>query len=266
MILNLNSSIKDYATEAGGKGLKLAELSHAGAAVPEFIVVSNTFFQQYLNESGLIEAVSQDLAPDEMEAAIAKKFEKISLSDSLKGRLYQAIKDSGLAGKALAVRSSGIDEDSADNSFAGMFSSFLFQRSMDEIELSLRRCWASAYSERALKYRIENGLGVTNIKMGVVIQKMVNSEISGVMFTHNPIDVLDRKHIVIDSVFGQCEGLVSGALDADHYLVDRKTKEFKVKVANKESRFVQAPNGAGLAEEALTRKHVKKRDAQRGAN
>lgn len=251
MILTLNSDLKSHAKKGGGKALKLAEIAKAGAPVPEFIVVSNDFFKSYLEESSLMSAVSQDLSPKEMEEAIEQAFESAPLSSKLKEKLDQAMKEAGLTGETLAVRSSGVDEDSVDNSFAGMFSSFLFQNSLDEVELSLRRCWASAYGERAIRYRLERGLDVVNIKMGVVIQKMVNSESSGVMFTHNPIDVLDRGNIVIDSVFGQCEGLVSGALEADSYLVNRETKEFKEKIANKESQFLRSASGTGIEETKL---------------
>ncbi|NDF16104.1 hypothetical protein EB061_12430, partial [bacterium] len=125
----------------------------------------------------------------------------------------------------LAVRSSGLEEDSKDHSFAGLFSSFLFQRGLSQVSRALRQAWASAYSERGMRYRMERGLSTSNPKMGVVIQCMVDSERAGVLFTRDPLNPLDRDTLIIESVFGQGEGLVSSAIDADHFRISRSERK-----------------------------------------
>jgi phosphohistidine swiveling domain-containing protein len=138
-----------------------------------------------------------------------------------------------------------------DHSFAGMFSSFLYQKELEDVEKSILRCWASAYTHRCLEYRLKNKLSTQNIGMGVVIQKMVNSDVSGVMFTRNPMDQADRVNIIVEAVFGQCEGLVSGILEADNFKFDRNTEEVEINTIKKESQFIKSSTGAGLVQVEL---------------
>ncbi|MBC76274.1 MAG: phosphoenolpyruvate synthase [Halobacteriovoraceae bacterium] len=246
MILNQNSTLDSFKEKGGGKSLKLFELAQAGVNVPPFLVVSTDFLDHYLSESNLLEAVKNISIESDAQERINKLFTSTPLSEDLRSILEKELKSSGLLGQNLAVRSSGLEEDSDEHSFAGMFSSFLFQRELQDIESSLLKCWASAYSERALKYRVEANLALSDIKMGVVIQKMVNSEVSGVLFSRNPMDPLDTKNLIIDSLYGQCEGLVSGALDADHFKVNRENYEIKSKLVTKEEMLTHAENTPGL--------------------
>ncbi|MEX0798685.1 MAG: PEP/pyruvate-binding domain-containing protein, partial [Bacteriovoracaceae bacterium] len=257
MILNLNSPFDLVIKIGGAKSLKLYELAKRGCRVPEFIVISNEMFREYLQETNLLETVSNILDPKEGELRVEKAFLETPLPEGLQSQIKEALESEGLLGQNLAARSSGIDEDSVDHSFAGMFSSFLFQKEFKDIELSIRKCWASAYSERALSYRIKNRMELSQIKMGVVIQKMINSEISGVMFTRNPMDPLDRDNMVVDSLFGQCEALVSGELDADHYKIKRDTKEIKQNVVEKEFELIQSKSGPGLEKVPLAEEKKK---------
>lgn len=246
MILNDRSPFEEYQKTGGGKALKLYELMQAGASVPPFIVVSNDFFLEYLRHCDLLKETQSVRNPKVDQERIAELFDSTPLPKHLQDILSQTLESANLMGKSLAVRSSGLDEDSSEHSFAGMFSSFLFQQSIADVESSIRRCWASAYGERALNYRLENGLPTESIKMGVIIQKMVESGVSGVMFTRNPMDPLDRDHLVIDSLYGQCEALVSGELDADHFKVNRKTLEFELSVAEKSQQLVRSTSHPGL--------------------
>ena len=246
MILNLKSDTETFRLKGGGKSLKLFELTQAGISVPPFVVVSADFLESYLEESNLLEAVKNIKTGSQAHERLNKLFTETRLSERLRSLLERELKAAGLLGQNLAVRSSGLEEDSKEHSFAGMFSSFLFQKDLNDIENSLLKCWASAYSERALNYRLEAELGLSDIKMGVVIQKMVNSEISGVVFSKNPMNPLDNKSLIIDSVYGQCEGLVSGALDADHYKIDRESFEIESKLVTKEEMFTHALETPGL--------------------
>lgn len=142
-----------------------------------------------------------------------------------------------------AVRSSGLDEDSPEHSFAGQFSTYLYQKGTENIIKSLKKCWASGFSARALSYRMERGIDTSSIKVGVIIQKMIHSEISGVMFSRNPIDVMDRENIVVSSVYGLGEGLVSGALDSDDYFINRDSFSYKKNLVDKNAQFVLSEKG-----------------------
>ena len=121
-------------------------------------------------------------------------------------------------GKLYAVRSSAVGEDGSGNSFAGQMESFLYVKHKD-IKSRIQDVIDSANSERIKFYREQNGLSNEDIKVGVIVQEMINSDISGVAFSSNPITG-KRNEVVISSVFGLGEGLVSGELDADTYSVE----------------------------------------------
>ena len=246
MILTLNDNLKTIENQGGGKAKNLKKMHLDGAPVPEFIVIDNDFFQKALKSIQLFDKISGLHSAEEIHEITNELLNQYKFNEDDKNKLSQLIEENNLSHSFLAIRSSGLDEDSKDHSFAGMFESFLFQKGIDTIEQAIINCWKSAFSLRCLKYRIENGLSITQLGMGVVIQKMVNSEVSGVMFSRNPIDTVDRKNIVIEAVFGQCEGLVSGALEADSYLYQRETNEIKDKIIEKEFKFIQKENAPGL--------------------
>lgn len=121
-------------------------------------------------------------------------------------------------GKLYAVRSSAVGEDGSGNSFAGQMESYLYVKPED-IRAKIQAVIDSANSERIRFYREQNGLKNDEIKVGVIIQEMINSEVSGVAFSSNPITG-KRNEILISSVFGLGEGLVSGELNADTYYIE----------------------------------------------
>ncbi|MES2964204.1 MAG: PEP/pyruvate-binding domain-containing protein, partial [Bdellovibrionota bacterium] len=178
---------------------------------------------------------------------VAEEVERRFISGRVDTKLKDAIAvqmaAQGLDRGFVAVRSSGLDEDSAENSFAGQFSSYLFQKGLDAVIDSLKKCWASGFSERAISYRIERGIRLDSIAVGVVIQKMVNAKSAGVAFSRNPIRCLDRESLLVSSVWGLGEGLVSGALDADAFDVKRSNLEIKADLVPKTEAFRQAPEG-----------------------
>jgi pyruvate,water dikinase len=190
--------------EAGGKAAHLFELERLGYPVPPWFCVPASAFDAFR---------ASDI-PDELRRDIRQGLERLGLV-------------------FVAVRSSGIEEDSAEHSFAGQFESYLYQKGEAQILDALRRCWASADSARVEAYRRSVGLNGRPVRMGVVIQRMVDSDCAGVAFSRNPLQPANRSTVVIDSVWGQGEGLVSGALDADHFEVDRETLAVRARVAAK---------------------------------
>lgn len=121
---------------------------------------------------------------------------------------------------AVAVRSSAVDEDGADNSFAGQHDTFLNIRGGEAVSRAIMRCWASLDGEVALDYRRQNGLAVEGTRMAVVVQEMIPADVSGVAFSANPITgALDE--VVINSSWGLGESVVSGTVTPDTYTVEK---------------------------------------------
>ncbi len=207
--------------QAGGKGYNLYRLTQAGLPVPTWIVLGQNFFSRAIQDSQLaltIEEILKNCNGDfkRAEQQIEKLFVGSSFSIELEKILTQAYQHLGDC--LISVRSSAIDEDSAGHSFAGQLSSFLYVRGIDHVMLAVKRCFASAYSERSLSYRQHHQLPLTDIKVAVVLQQMILSEKSGVAFTADPVSFRPGQ-MLINAVYGVGEGIVSGLLDADTYTV-----------------------------------------------
>jgi phosphohistidine swiveling domain-containing protein len=255
--LDFNNTQNDFALFGGGKAKNLAVLTNAGIPVPEWFCISSSVLDDYLDSHQL----RQQLVPQEDLESFAIRVEKTFLAHPLsplfERELEVKLMDLGWLDVPLAVRSSGLDEDSKDHSFAGLFSSFLFQKGIASVSESIRRSWASAYSARALSYRAQRAILSKQPKMGVVIQRMVNAEVAGVLFTRNPLKPLDRDHLIIESVWGLGEGLVSGELDADHFVVNRNSGSIvESRLAEKTHAMRRASEG-GISKEPVPPNLVK---------
>jgi phosphoenolpyruvate synthase (EC 2.7.9.2) len=141
----------------------------------------------------------------------------------------------------VAVRSSATAEDLPGASFAGQQETYLNVRGEEEVLESVRKCWSSLFTPRAIFYRTEKGFRHEKVLISVAIQKMVNSRSAGVMFTLHPVTG-DRNIIVIESVWGLGEAIVSGAVSPDHFEVDKNTLKIVVKnIVKKEVEYVRDP-------------------------
>lgn len=243
MILTAASGMEVLSQKSGGKALNLARLQNLKFPVPEWFVIGADALVSFHDLNGGIKLDLKKTPSAEIEAHALEYFLKGKFPENIYWGIDKQIKAMGFEDTFVAVRSSGLDEDSADHSFAGQFSSFLFQKGPAAIEDSIRRCWASAYSARGIEYRRENGLNLKNILMGVVVQKMVNAEKSGIAFSHNPIHPLDRQNLVISAAWGLCEGIVSGELDADNILVDRDTLKAEIQILEKSQQYLRKDTG-----------------------
>ncbi len=268
--LNQEAQEKLLREEVGGKGKNLFRMTVLDLPVPQWFVVGAPAFAKFQIESGIhakIEAVlvamknrlqeaeAAAVRPepaifDEAAKAIEEMIVHSALPNELAIELKLGLESTELANEECAVRSSGLDEDSAQNSFAGQFSSYLFQKGLDAISDSIKKCWASGFSARALSYRYERGLGLEEISIGVVIQKMVQADRAGVAFSRNPIRALDRDSLLIASVYGLGEGLVSGYLESDSYDVSRSKRTIKADLVTKDQAFRRSTEG-GLKIESV---------------
>jgi pyruvate,water dikinase len=217
---------------AGGKGASLGRMMRAGLAVPKGFVVSSDAFHRFLDRHAiahLLRAHTSGLdvhdaaALDRAASGIQHCIETAELAGDLGAEIadaYGAL-GGGSAAARVAVRSSAVSEDGEAASFAGQQETFLNVQGEDDVLRRVRDCWASFFSARALFYRAEKG-ALDDMRMAVVVQDMVNAEKSGVLFTVDPIEGR-RDRMVIEAVFGLGEGIVSGLLTPDHYVLDRDT-------------------------------------------
>lgn len=158
--------------------------------------------------------------------------------------------------RPVAVRSSAIDEDTEDLSFAGQMESFLNIVEEKDLYDAVEKCWASAFTKRAVAYRREHGLDQLGIKVAVVVQLMVDASVSGVIFTADPVKG-DKNNLVISALWGLGEGLVSRGLNADNYTVSRDGKILSKDISSKSMKIISKPGG-GVLDKTLSGEESKK--------
>ena len=254
--LNLHHESATNLSVAGGKGCNLAKLIQAGFNVPPGFIVTTDAFHEYLILNHLSEYISNILSNltsidlSEIHQAsqqICQKLAGTKIPDSIKDEIVAALAHSNY--DRVAVRSSATAEDLPFASFAGQQESFLNLTSMDEILSKIMACWASLYNERSITYRIQNGIDHQTVSMAVVIQKMIPSDISGVLFTADPISN-HHGHLVINAGFGLGEGLVMGLIDPDQILVEKTNhKILSMKIGEKKQQVSYDQNDGTRIEE-----------------
>lgn len=208
----------------GGKGANLGELLAAGLPVPTGFVVTSSAYTETVDGAGVGEKLADlcDIDPTDAQALKAAArgcqslITQLHLPPSLTRPISQAYRAMGEA-VPVAVRSSATAEDSAEASFAGMNASFTNMIGEEQVLDAITRCWASLYGERAIAYRAHKQM-TGRPAIAVVVQQMVLSESSGVMFTVDPASGNDQT-MVIEAVLGQGEAIVSGAVEPDTYLI-----------------------------------------------
>jgi pyruvate,water dikinase len=213
---------------AGGKGASLSRLRRAGFPVPPGFVVCTRAFRMFLDDACGHEFLRARMAEVRIDdpgsvAVAAHPIREFILTRPLPAAVDDHIRRGydELGGSAVAVRSSAVGEDSEGASFAGQHDTFLGIRGADAVAKYVRECWASFFTERALFYRSQKGT-LTDPRVAVVVQQMVSADVSGVMFTVDPVQKR-RDHMVIEAVIGLGEGIVSGAVTPDQYTIDRAT-------------------------------------------
>lgn len=242
LLLDAKSTRHFAKNEAGGKGYNLYILSNHNLPVPKWVVIGPSIFFEFLELTGLKEKIARILddqhsGAKQQSADIAHLIDITPLPKKIEEFLVYAYTQ--LNCPTIAVRSSAVDEDGGAHSFAGLLSSFLYIKSKDKMIKAVKDCWASLYTERGLVYRQQNHLAIQNIGLAVVLQEMIDSEKSGVLFTSNPVNG-EGGELVINSVYGVGEGLVSGALDGDTFIIDKETGRVKsAEIVEKKTQFKQ---------------------------
>ncbi len=241
---------KSSLANVGGKGANLCELCRVpGIAVPAGFCVTTYAYRDFINTSnefvGLLEALSMiDVEElEELRAAgecMRAHLMNLDIPNSIEREIISAWRETG-SQYAYAIRSSATAEDLPGASFAGQQDTFLNIEGEQNILDSVRKCWASLFTDRAIVYRHKNGFRHEQVSLAVVVQRMVFSEVSGIMFTADPVTG-NRKTVAIDAGFGLGEALVSGIVSADLYQV-KSGKLIKKQIARQETAVYARPEG-----------------------
>lgn len=215
----------------GGKGANLGELTQANIPVPPGFVVTTHAYRQFIEVSGLEQVlramlsgldVNDDDRLHRQAAAIQRAVEQAEMPAAMQEEISAAY--TRLGEGPVAVRSSATAEDLAEASFAGQQATFLNMDGAVNVVEAVQRCWASLFEARAIFYREQAGWGHLDVDLAVPVQRMVQSESSGVMFTVDPI-TNDANRIVIEAAFGLGEAVVGGLVSPDHFEVSKSSIE-----------------------------------------
>ncbi|MFA6428441.1 MAG: PEP/pyruvate-binding domain-containing protein [Candidatus Buchananbacteria bacterium] len=241
---------RNNAAIAGGKGASLGEMTQAGIPVPPGFVILAQAFEEFIKQTHLqveLESILDKVNHQEVgevEAASEKIQALILLAKmppSIERLVMQEFKK--LNSKYVAVRSSATAEDSASAAWAGQLDSFLNTTEKKLLE-NVKRCWASLFTPRAIFYRFEKGLHGQKISVAVVIQKMVESEISGIAFSVHPV-TQDYNQMIIEAGLGLGEAIVSGQITPDSYVLEKQPRKIiDINVSHQERGLFRI-NGGG---------------------
>jgi phosphohistidine swiveling domain-containing protein len=229
LVLPLERVRKDMVPDVGGKAANLGELILAGLPVPAGFCLTTRAYRHAMEPAGLeqLHCALDSTQPEDLPAlaGLAAAARGLVLAAPLPAAIADAVRaayaDLG-AEVPVAVRSSATAEDLAYASFAGQQDTFLNVVGADAVLSAVRQCWASLWTDRAVSYRATHGIRPSTVSLAVVVQRMVDAAVAGVLFTANP--VTGRRHeAVIDASPGLGEAVVSGAVNPDHFVVDGAT-------------------------------------------
>ena len=254
----------------GGKGGNLGEMSREGFPVPPGFCITTKGYEYFLEYTELdreiygilsrldvedtteLESTSEKIKkmivhaemPKKLEEDILENYEALSLDTETLGKASGtalSILKKGYEPIFVAVRSSATSEDSSEASFAGQQETFLNIKGKTQVIDAVKKCFASLFTARSIYYRVKKKFKHEQVLLSVVIQKMINADKSGVIFTRNPVS--DNDNIVIESVFGLGEGIVSGRVSPDHYEVTRDLKIVNKRLEKKKVAITRNSSG-----------------------
>jgi pyruvate,water dikinase len=244
---------------AGGKAANLGELVSAGFNVPPGFVLTTLAYDDFLAANNLVPKINEVMARVDVNsesslqgasASIRKAFEDSLIPEDLTaevlkeyGRMFKGNKAS-----LVAVRSSATAEDLPTASFAGQQDTYLNVPNSEDLMDKIKKCWSSLFTPRAISYRVTKDFEHSSVKLAVVVQKMVNSDISGIMFTVDPNSQMP--HIIIEAGYGLGEAIVSGKVTPDTYVVEKfHNKIINKRIAKQTWKFVRGNIGDTVKED-----------------
>ena len=228
---------RDFVSTVGGKNANLGEMVRIGVPVPEGFAITTEAYERFMEETGTADEINQYFrdvkdglnnvsqfqeASEKIRQLIEKKEIPQDIGDTV-GAHYEALCEKcGQANLPVAVRSSGVAEDSASSSFAGQFESYLNVTGKADLLEKTKLCWSSQFTTQAISYRIKHELPSTGTAMSVAVQRMARARSAGVGFTSHPITG-DTSKIVLEGNWGLGESIVQGVVVPDKFIVDKES-------------------------------------------
>ena len=240
----------------GGKGANLGEMLKNGIPVPNGFIVTSEAYYEFIAANSLKEKIHQVL--DGLDVSDSKKLDSVSkkirdliinspIPKDISDKIMKYYFSLGKIFKDpyVAIRSSATAEDLPGASFAGQQETFLDIKGEANVVYYVRRCWASLFTSRAIFYRAENKFDHFKVGIAVPVQKMIQSNTSGIMFTINPV-TNQKDTIVIEGIFGLGELIVQGAVTPDHYEVDKKSLSILHKKIHRQDKIMTLKRGRAV--------------------
>lgn len=243
-ILKFNQVKKTDIPLVGGKGANLGEMVNAKIPVPDGFIVTAKAYYDFLKLTSLKQKILTELSgldvndSDKLQDA-SKRVKTAILAAKMPEDLALQIKESyqklsGEKDRLVAVRSSATAEDLPDASFAGQQETYLNVKGWEDVVKHVQKCWASLFESRAIFYRSEKGFDHFKVGIAVPVQLMVQSEISGIMFTVNPL-TNNRREVSVEAAYGLGQPIVSGEVTPDQYIVNKETQRIIQKTISKQT-------------------------------
>ncbi len=251
---------------AGGKGANLGEMQKAGFPIPPGFVVTAQAYKEFLDRTGIYKEIEEllnkldvndtkslqktakeiqtiiksEVFPEDFKKPVIEAYKNILIGKKhieLNKKALELIKPSRQKEPYVAVRSSATAEDLPEASFAGQQESFLNVKGEEALLEAVKNCWASLFTARAIYYREKNKFPHEKVLISVIIQRMVDSEKSGVAFSIHPTTG-DKDLIIIEAGWGLGEYIVKGVINPDHYEVSKTDWTIKKKLVNKQNKML----------------------------
>ena len=244
MVLDFIDIKKEDVSLAGGKGANLGELISANINVPKGFVITADSYKTFLKENGIEKIIRnklREVSGDEGQLLkAADYFRELIGSGNFSSETKKLIEDKYKSlgeNIRVAIRSSATAEDLPDASFAGQQESYLNVQGIDDVLSKILKCYASLWGNRAVSYRLHQGYDQTCVSIAVIVQEMVESEKSGVLFTINPLSQ-KADEMQINASYGLGESVVSGRVTPDSYIVRKTGKLIETTIGSKETKIV----------------------------
>ena len=243
----------------GGKGRSLSRLANAGFDVPGGFQITASAYRRYVAHHNLQAKILELAKPEIVEGAVSfenasSNIGRLFADKDLPAELLTDIRSAYemLPGSpAVAVRSSANAEDLPELSFAGQQETYLNVKGGVQVSEAVKKCWASLWTAQAINYRHEMDIGQNTVAMAVVVQIMIPSEVSGILFTANPASG-DRSEMIVNCSFGLGEAIVSGRVTPDTYIVDRDTLTAKETMIGAKEQMIVSNGEQGTRMENVT--------------
>jgi len=226
LVKDLKDLFKSDVEIAGGKGASLGEMLNIGIPVPPGFVILSNAFEEFLKTADLndeIDTILHSVNKNNIHTVevASERIRELLLQAEIPEDTADDIQKQfkKLGAEFVAVRSSATAEDSDNTAWAGQLESYL-NTTEGDLLVNIKKCWASLFTPRAIFYRFENDLHKQKISVAVVVQKMVKSEVSGVIFSVHPV-IQDKNQMIIEAGFGLGESIVSGETTPDSYLIEK---------------------------------------------